>query len=72
MMGFFQACTTEKVCTFEQQKGGRKMLSPLTTFSVGKAIPNGLLPSRAHVRFTLRCKSKLGFYNKKSMLLTES
>lgn len=59
MMGFIKEYATGKVYIFEQENRGRKNLSPLTTFPVGKAIPDGLLPSRAHFRFTLPNKERL-------------
>jgi len=48
----------EKVYIFEQEKGEEKVISPYQLFQLVKLSLDGLLPSRAHLRFTLLRKSK--------------
>lgn len=71
-MGIFKAFTTEKVYIFEPKNKGRTNVLPLSLFQLVKLFLDGLLPSRAHLRFTLHFKSKISFRNKEIMLLTES
>jgi len=44
-MGFFQAFTTEKVCSFEQLKGEAKCPPPATTFQLVKLSLMGCSPA---------------------------
>jgi hypothetical protein len=64
MMGIFKAFTTEKVYTFEPVNRGRTKSQPLSLFQLVKLFLDGLLPSRAHLRFTLQYKCKLIIQNR--------
>jgi len=64
MMGIFKAFAMEKVYIFEQENRGRTKSLPLSLFQLIKLFLDGLLPSRAHLRFTLQNKGKLSFLNR--------
>ncbi len=71
-MGVFKAQTIKKVYIFELENRGRTKELPLSLFQLVKRFLDGLLPSRAHLRFTLQNKDKLSSLNRLNMLLTES
>jgi hypothetical protein len=50
-----------KVYIFEQKNRGRKISPPKQLSQLVKLSLDGLLPSRAHLRFTLQVKSKLSY-----------
>jgi len=58
MMDFFKAFTIKKVYIFEQENRGRTKTLPLSLFQLVKLFLDELLPSRAHLRFTLQNKCK--------------
>jgi hypothetical protein len=58
LMGIFKVFTNEKVYIFEPKNKGRTNCLPLLLFQMVKLFLDGLLPSRAHLRFTLQYKSK--------------
>jgi len=62
MMGFFKAHTTKKVYIFEPENRGRIKILPLSLFRLVKLFLDELLPSRAHLRFTLQDKCKISSF----------
>jgi len=64
MMGIFKAFAMEKVYIFELENRGRTRSLPLSLFQLIKLFLDGLLPSRAHLRFALHNKSKSSFLNR--------
>lgn len=63
-MDFFKEYTTEKVYIFEPENRGRIKMLPLSLFQLVKLFLDGLLPSRAHLRFTLQDKCKSNYINR--------
>jgi hypothetical protein len=53
-----------KVYIFEQENRGRKISPPKQLSQLVKLSLDGLLPSRAHLRFTLQVKCKYSYSRK--------
>jgi hypothetical protein len=60
-----------KICISLKKKKGRIFKTLPTHFQTVKLSLDGLLPSRAYLRFTLQNKGKYSLINKKNVLLTE-
>jgi len=71
-MGIFKALQQKKCVSLNYKNRGRTFYLPLSLFQLIKLFLDGLLPSRAHLRFTLQDKYMLSIINKQIILLTES
>jgi len=63
-MGFIKAFATKKVYIFEQENRERTKILSLTLFRLVKLFLDELLPSRAHLRFTLQDKCNLSSFKR--------
>jgi len=61
--GFFKASANKNIYNFEHEKGEKKILSSPKHFHLVKLSLDGVLPSRARLRFTLQKQRYIDFKN---------
>ena len=62
-MGFLRNLQPEKFISLNEKIGEELNIFPYPFFQLVKLSLDGVLPSRAHLRFTLQTKCKLSSFN---------